>query len=88
MSHQPGTRRSYRWAYPMRALLAGILLAGLSGCVHVAHEPAIPFPERPAVSFFRAPVGICLSEEDADQVLRFLLKLNEFEAARERLLKD
>ena len=75
----PGTRRSSLGC----VLLVGLLLGG---CLSVAHEPALPFPERPAVTFHRTPVGICTSEAEAQEMVRWILKLNEFEAARDRLL--
>lgn len=75
----PGTRRGL-------SLAAALLLLG--GCVSVAHEPALPFPDRPAVKFYRTPVGICTSEAEAQEMIRWIQKLNEFEAARDRLIKD
>ena len=59
----------------------------LTGCVSVAFEPDLPFPERPAVQFKNTPSGVCVSEDDAQAMLRWIQKLNEFEAARARQLK-
>lgn len=62
----------------------------LFGCVHVAYEPGLPLPERPELRFFRCGpenVWVCLTEADANAWLRYTLKLNEFEAARARLLE-
>lgn len=70
-------------------VLAALLL--LFGCVHVVKEPGLPWPERPTVHFFRCgpeDVWVCMTEPEANGLLRYIQKLNEFEAARERLLKD
>ena len=60
----------------------------LGGCLSVAQEPALPFPERPSVRFLRTPVGICTTEPEAQEMVKWIQKLNEFEAARARLLKE
>lgn len=69
------------------SLLALLALLALSGCVAVRAEPALPMPERPPIRFFRVPPDVCLSEADANALATYILQLNEFEAARERLLK-
>lgn len=64
-----------------------LALLALGGCVSVAYEPALPFPERPPVQFSRTPSGICTSEDEAQAMIRWIQKLNEFEAVRDRLLR-
>jgi len=66
--------------------LAVLLLAG---CVHVAYEPGLPMPVRPVISFSRcAPGYICLTEDDANKLLKYSHQLLEFEQERSRLLKQ
>jgi hypothetical protein len=66
--------------------LLGLLLLG--GCVSVSNEPALPFPNRPPLTFEEGPRGgACLTLEDANALLRWILELNEYQDARERLLK-
>ena len=76
----------------LRRRVAGLAAAGslLAGCVTVGHEPALPMPERPVITFYQHKAGgpVCLSEQDAEALFRYVRKLNEFEAARERLLRD
>ena len=60
----------------------------LGGCLSVAREPALPMPERPEITFYRTPAGICTTEPEAEQMVKWLLKLNEFDAARQRLLRE
>ena len=66
-----------------------LLLAGcVAGCVHVAYEPALPMPTRPEITFSRcAPGFICISEADANKLLKYSRQLLEFEQERNRLLK-
>lgn len=73
----------------MRGIVSlSLLLVGLlAGCVHVTQEPPIAMPVRPYLKFYRVEGGVCLSDADADQMLRYIIKLNEFEQARDRLLK-
>ena len=60
----------------------------LCGCVHVVSEPALPFPERPEITFIRCvPVMVCLTEADANKLLKYTQQLDEFQQERERLLK-
>ena len=67
------------------ALFAGSLAAG---CVHVAAEPALDFPAFPELTFQCARGHCCLTEDETNDLNRWAKKLHEFEAARERLLKD
>jgi hypothetical protein len=53
----------------------------------VAHEPELPLPDRPKIHVFQTPVGYCLSEEDLVALGRYFKKMNEWEAARTRVLK-
>jgi hypothetical protein len=71
--------------YPMLALVTWLLLAG---CTSLApQEPALPFPETPPVQFFQDQAGdICLSPPDANLLRKWKAKLDEFQAARARLL--
>jgi hypothetical protein len=69
-------------------LLAALFL--LTGCVHVVTEPALPLPERPDIRFFRCglqDMWVCLTEADANALLRYVQKLNEWERARAELLR-
>lgn len=69
-------------------LLAALFL--LTGCVHVATEPALPLPERPDIHFFRCgleDMWVCLTEADGNALLRYVQKLNEWEAARQEMLR-
>ena len=68
----------------IRNLSLAVLL--LAGCVHVAQEPGLPMPERPRVRILQAPNGFCMDEESFVNLVNFIKKLNEFEAARARLL--
>ena len=71
----------------MRFASASLALL-LTGCVHVAYEPALPMPVRPEITFSRcAPGFICISESDANLLLKYSRQLREFEQERERLLK-
>ncbi len=72
--------------YPMLVLVAALLV---SGCAHVpALEPALPFPTMPSVLFTMDPTGdICVSQADANLLNKWFQKIDEFEAARQRLLK-
>ena len=68
------------------AVLAWALL--FVGCVRVLSEPALPMPVRPEVTFIRCvPVMICMTEADANKLLKYTQQLDEFEAERARLLK-
>lgn len=70
-----------------RALLVAVVLAGLAGCVSVLREPALPMPERPPISVYQQPEGFfCMNETDFQAFVKWLRKLNEFEAARQRFL--
>lgn len=76
-----GTSRSLR----RRSLLVGTLVLALAGCVHVANEPILPFPERPQIRVVCREGQCCMSSEDAAAFLKWIEKVNEFEAARKRL---
>ena len=67
-------------------ILAALFL--LFGCVHVVQEPALPYPERPGIQVVCHDGACCMTRDDAVLFLKWLQKLNEFETARERLLKD
>jgi hypothetical protein len=61
----------------------------LTGCVHVAYEPALEMPERPKLHWtICGEKQLCLSEADADKLAKFLDKLNAFEAARQRAMQE
>lgn len=60
----------------------------LAGCVHVAQEPPLPMPVRPQVTFFRCvPSMICMTELDANKLLRYTEQLDAFEKARAELIR-
>jgi hypothetical protein len=69
------------------ALLIAAIMVLLSGCVYVANEPALDFPERPSIVWSVRDGRTCIDEEDADAFSKWIDKLNEFEAARQRLLR-
>jgi hypothetical protein len=60
----------------------------LAGCVRVAYEPALPMPDRPNIRFSLENGKVCLSEEDADKLAKYMDKLNAFDAARQRALEE
>lgn len=70
-----------------RRLTALVLLAVLlGGCpLHVIQEPPLEMPPRPAIQFSLCGDRVCLSQADADQLLKYLDKLDAFAAARTRL---
>lgn len=65
-----------------------LVLLLLTGCVRVAYEPDLPMPERPPIVFFLENGNVCLSQEDADKLAKFLDKLNAFEESRQRAKED
>lgn len=68
-------------------LLMAALLLLFGGCVHVATEPALPYPERPPITVTCRDGACCMSRDDAVAFLRWLQKLNEFEQARAESLR-
>ena len=69
-----------------RILLTGILLVGLASCVSVRVIPTeLPLPIIPDVQFVSREGTICLSEPDANKLLRYLQQLDAFRKAWERL---
>lgn len=44
--------------------------------------------QPPDITFFRCEPYVCLTESDADQLLRYLDKLEVFEQTRERLRRE
>lgn len=69
-------------------ILMAFLCTLLAGCVTVAYEPALPMPERPKLHFFLCEPNVCLSQEDADKLAKYLDKLNAFDAARQRMIEQ
>jgi len=67
------------------SLVVSLLAILLAGCVHVANEPTLPFPERPPLQVLCREGRCCMSSEDAAAFLKWIEKVNEFEAARKRL---
>ena len=58
----------------------------LVGCVNVQVVPtALPLPEAPELTFKSCPPDICLSEQDANKLDKYLRQLNAFREAWERL---
>lgn len=75
----------------LRTILAAYLFVGgvlLGGCVHVGYEPALEMPARPSIHFKLCGELVCLSQEDADKLAKYLDKMNAFEAARQRALEE
>jgi hypothetical protein len=71
----------------MRASLGAVLtlVALCSGCVSVPREPELAMPARPPISVYQGPEGFyCMDQDDFQAFVRWLRKLNEFEAARTR----
>ena len=64
-------------------VLIGMLL---TSCISLNVVPtALPLPEAPELTFISQTGQICLSEEDANKLNRYLQQLNAFRAAWERL---
>lgn len=79
--------RSWRWDVLVFGIGLGALLAMLSGCVHVAYEPPLPMPARPAWHFFLCDTDkVCLTQADANALNRWLDKLDAFEVGRQRVI--
>jgi hypothetical protein len=55
----------------------------------VVAEPALPMPERPHILFLQDPVTkqVCITPQEADELLKWVKKLNEFEQARAKALQ-
>ena len=69
-----------------RMLLTGILLVSLASCVSVQVIPTeLPLPIMPEMQFVSREGTICLSEPDANKLLRYLQQLDVFRKAWERL---
>ena len=72
----------------MKSLLASLLLASLllGACVSVNVIPtALPLPEFPELTFKSCPPDICLSEQDANRLNKYLQQMEAFRSAWERL---
>lgn len=67
---------------------AWLALLLFSGCVRVAYEPALEMPTRPQIHFKLCGELVCLSQEDADKLAKYLDKMNAFEAARQRSIEE
>jgi len=75
------------WWVTAWAGVAALLLMGCSR--HVIREPGLTMPHRPPMTWVRCQPGYqCLNDADADQLVRYLDRLDGFEAARERLLQE
>ncbi len=71
----------------MRAGLALAAALLLGGCTTVAYEPPLPFPEKPAWRFFLCDTDkVCLTQQDANALNKWLDKIEAFRAGRSRLL--
>lgn len=70
----------------LRILLVSILLVSLAGCVSVQVIPTeLPLPIMPEMQFVPREGTICLSEPDANKLLRYFQQLDAFRKAWERL---
>ena len=70
----------------LRILLVSILLVSLAGCVSVQVIPTeLPLPIMPEMQFVSREGTICLSEPDANKLLRYFQQLDAFRKAWERL---
>lgn len=72
-----------------------LLVILLAGCASWRREPALlEFPQPPHVEFFLCRIPkehismVCLSQDDASALVKWMDKLDAFEAARQRLLRD
>ena len=69
-----------------KSLLLGIILMILAGCVSVQVIPTeLPLPIMPEMQFVSREGTICLSEPDANKLLRYFQQLDAFRKAWERL---
>ena len=73
----------------LTAVTVAALLVLLTGCVRVAYEPSLPFPEKPAWRFFLCDTDkVCLTQADANKLNKWLDKVEAFRAGRSRLLES
>jgi hypothetical protein len=79
------TARDLIW---VAVLIAASAVMMLSGCVVMRREPDLEFPQRPAITFGVCRPGfVCLTDADADKLLKWVKEIAAFEAARQRVLK-
>ena len=64
-------------------VLIGMLL---TSCISLNVVPtALPLPEAPELTFKSCPPDICLSEQDANRLNKYLQQMEAFRSAWERL---
>ena len=69
-----------------RTLLVSMLFVSLASCVSVQVIPTeLPLPIMPEMQFVSREGTICLSEPDANKLLRYFQQLDAFRKAWERL---
>lgn len=75
-----------KWLKYIFAFLLGVVFAALvAGCTFVRIVPhGLPIPEAPPLEFVTAG-PVCLNEQDANALHRYLLKLEAFREAWDRL---
>lgn len=81
-----------RFTWLVRILVVAALVSAVAsifaGCVVMRREPDLAFPQRPTLHFGVCQPGfVCLTDADADKLLKWVKELEAFEKHRQRVLK-